>query len=57
VVENVVSGSSYQTLDIDGTTVYRYGNNATWISGGILYTINGSVNLSNEQVTKIVRSV
>lgn len=50
--------TSYTTLSAGGRTVYVSGNQATWVSGGILYTlsIEGS-NLPESELLKIVTSL
>jgi hypothetical protein len=49
--------ASYTTEDLDGVTVYYYGNNAAWVKDGVLYTLNGNHLLGNDQITQIVQSV
>lgn len=49
--------ASYTTEDLDGVTVYYYGNNAVWVKDGVLYTLNGNHLLGNDQITQIVQSV
>ncbi len=51
------SESKYATYSDGGLTIYTYGTNAAWVSGGILYTIEGSANLSNEQIRRIATSM
>lgn len=51
------NGSSYTTEDLNGTTVYYYGNNAAWVKDGVLYTLSGNHLLGNDQVSKIIQSV
>jgi hypothetical protein len=49
---------NYTTVKAGGTTVYRFGNgNATWVSGGTWYTVNGTGALSNNQVQTLVQNV
>jgi hypothetical protein len=48
----------YQTVPHRGKTIYIYnGSNATWIDGGIWHTIEGSSELSSEQLLKIANSL
>ena len=47
------SGGQYSISQDNGLTIYTYGNDAAWVSGGILYTIHGDATLSNEQVQRI----
>lgn len=51
------NGSSYTTEELNGTTVYYYGNNAAWVKDGVLYTLSGNHLLGNDQVSKIIQSV
>lgn len=60
LLENYVDPKSdgrYATYSDAGLTVYTYGNNAAWVNGGILYTVEGSASLSNEQVRRIATSM
>ena len=54
---NPESESNYATYSDGGLTIYTYGTNAAWVNGGILYTIDGSANLSNEQIRRIATSM
>jgi hypothetical protein len=51
------SNGSYTTYNDAGLTVYTYGSNAAWVSGGILHTVEGDAMLSNEQVRRIATSM
>lgn len=60
LLENYVkdqSGGEYSTSQLNGRTIYTYKGNAAWVSGGILYTINGNAQLSPEQIRKIASSL
>lgn len=59
VLENKVErdNPNYQTLSQKGLTVYKYGNKAAWVNGGVLYSIDGNASLSTEQVLRIVDSI
>jgi hypothetical protein len=48
-----------ETSSIAGTTVYVYGvaNNATWVSGGIWYTLANHAHLTTDQILSIVQSI
>lgn len=54
---NPRSDSKYATYSDAGLTVYTYGTNAAWVNRGILYTIDGNANLSNEQIRRIATSM
>lgn len=51
------SEGRYATYSDAGLTVYTYGTSAAWVNGGILYTVEGSAALSNEQVRRIATSM
>lgn len=49
---------AYQTLYDKGKTIYVYDNSdATWVSGGILYEIEGDSSLSKDQLLRIAHSL
>lgn len=50
-------GKDYTTSTTSGLTIYNYGTNATWVNGGILYTLQGNAPLSNEQIQHIATSL
>lgn len=49
--------SSATTTTANGLTIYTYENNAAWVNGGILYTIEGNAPLSSYQVQRIATSM
>lgn len=51
------SKGKYATYSDAGLTIYTYGTDAAWVNGGILYTVEGSATLSNEQVRRIATSM
>lgn len=52
------NNKSYQTYQDKGRTVYIYdGSNATWVSGGVWYQIEGNSSLSSEQLLHIASSM
>lgn len=52
------AGSSYQTIQSAGRTVYLYGNgDATWVNGGVWYTISGDSQLSAGQISNLATSM
>ncbi|NLA42611.1 hypothetical protein GX865_00410 [Candidatus Saccharibacteria bacterium] len=60
LLENYVKEKSddyYTTSQEKGITVYSFNGNAAWVSGGILYTIDGDAQLSPDQIRKIATSV
>ena len=60
LLENYVkekSNDAYSTSQEKGITIYNYGSNAAWVSGGILYTLDGDAPLSPDQIRKIATSV
>jgi hypothetical protein len=51
------AGSDYTPYTERGLTIYTYGNNAAWVNGGILYTIQGNAPLSSTQMREIATSL
>ncbi len=50
--------SNYETFRDRGLTLYIYdGSNATWVDGGVWYTIEGNSGLSTDQLLKIAASM
>lgn len=59
-LENIVkkqAGEVYHTDQTKGLTIYTYGNQATWVNGGILYNLTFNDSLSIDQVHKIATSL
>lgn len=56
---NVKSDGQFITTEQQGLTIYTYGSNASWVNGGILYTIKSSGNtlLSGDQIRQIAVSM
>jgi hypothetical protein len=60
VLTNIVKkavGDNYVTTQESGLTIYSYDNNATWVNGGILYTIESNAPLSGDQIRHIATSL
>lgn len=60
VLENVVkkeAGDNYVITQERGLTIYGYDGNAAWVNGGVLYTIDSSAPLSNDQIRRIATSL
>jgi hypothetical protein len=58
--ENFLSAldTDYQTVQENGKTVYVYGQNATWVDGGIWYRVEAAnAQLSSQQLTQLTRSL
>ncbi len=54
----VASNKQFQTLDDNGKTIYIYdSSNATWVSGGVWYQIEGNSSLNSDQLLKIANSI
>lgn len=51
------SNNSYASYNDNGLTIYVYGNNAAWVNGGILHTIEGDAELSGDQIRRIATSM
>ena len=51
-------GSNYQELTLSGQSVYLYGSDqASWVSNGILYQVNGNNSLSTNQMLKLATTL
>jgi hypothetical protein len=60
LLDNFVSATNkpYQTFQSNGRTIYIYdGNKATWVDGGIWYSIDGQSNLNSDQLLRIAASL
>lgn len=59
VLDNLVTKRSdkYLTYSEQGLTIYTYDNNAAWVNGGVLYTVEGDAPLSSEQILRIASSM
>lgn len=59
VLDNYVSKQTdnYLTFQERGITVYTFNNKATWVNGGMLYTIEGNAALSSDQVLRVATSL
>jgi hypothetical protein len=60
VLDNYVkpkAGDQYTTYNERGLTIYTYNGNAAWVSGGVLYTIDGNAPLSGEQIRHLATSL
>ncbi len=51
------TNGEFLTNEVRGLTIYTYGGNATWVNGGILYTIKGDAKLSADQISHIATSL
>ena len=55
IVEN---NKQYETFNEKGKTIYVYdGSNATWVSGGVLYKIEGTSDLNKDQLIRMATSL
>jgi hypothetical protein len=52
LLNNYVATTSpdYQAYQEGGRTIYIFGNNATWVDGGIWFKVNGSTGMSAQQL-------
>lgn len=60
LLQNFVSTNqkAYQTVQDKGKTIYIYeGSNATWVSGGIWYQIEGESALNSDQLLRIANGL
>ena len=56
---NTASNGQFITIEDQGLTIFTYGNDASWVNGGILYTIksSGDTILSSDQIQQIAVSM
>lgn len=59
VLDNLVTKKTgtYLTYQERGLTIYSFGDQAAWVNGGLLYTIDGDAPLSSEQLLNIATSM
>jgi len=60
LVDNYLANaeSDYQSYQEKGKTIYIYDNgNATWVSGGVWYNLQGGTELNTDQLLKIAASI
>jgi hypothetical protein len=50
-------GDAVSTTSEHGLTIYTYNSHAEWVNGGILYSITGNAQLSNDQISRIANSM
>jgi len=55
----VPSGSQVQSSQVNGTTVYIYGeqNDAEWVNHGVLFKLQDKANLNSDQILQIANSL
>lgn len=52
------NAANYQTVQTGGRTIFIYGNKvATWVNGGVWYTIQSDSSLTNNQLVEIAKSI
>jgi hypothetical protein len=54
---NPHSHGKYATYSDAGLTIYTYAGGAAWVNGGIMYSVDGTADLSNDQVQRIATSM
>lgn len=59
LLDNVVASAdtAHKTYQGSGRTVYIYGNNATWVNGGVLYSMKITGDISSQQIVNIAASM
>ncbi len=59
LLDNVVAMESddHKTYQSQGRTVYIYGNNAAWVNGGILYSMQITGEMTPQEVVSIATSI
>lgn len=53
---NKDTNGEFIATESNGLTIYTYSGNASWVNGGILYTITGNAPLSSSQLQRIATS-
>jgi hypothetical protein len=51
------ANADFSTIEVGGTTVFRYDNRAMWAQNGMLYSLDGNDTMSTDQISKIAASV
>lgn len=54
---NKETSGAFITNEKNGLTIFTYNGNATWVNGGILYTISGNAPLRSDQILHIATSL
>lgn len=54
---NADSKGEFITTQDGGLTIFSFGSNASWVNGGVLYTIIGDAQLSCDQIRRIANSL
>lgn len=59
VLDNYVLARSqnYLTYSQGGITIYTFGSQAAWVNAGVLHTIDGTAQLSSDQILRIAGSM
>lgn len=59
LLDNVVAMNEapHKTYQSQGRTVFVYGNNAAWVNGGVLYSMNISGEMSHQEIVAIATSM
>lgn len=56
--DEALDTNSYQTVVAGNALIYRYGGtNAAWVDNGVLYTLTGNAQLSNDQLIALAASL
>ena len=59
VLDNYVTKQTetYLTFQERGIKVYTFDNKAAWVNGGLFYTVDGTANLSSDQILRLATSM
>ena len=59
LLDNVVAMASddHKTYQSQGRTVYIYGNNAAWVNGGVLYSMQINGEMSPQEIVSVATSI
>jgi hypothetical protein len=59
LLDNVVAMQSdtHKTYQSQGRTVYIYGNNAAWVNGGVLYSMQITGDMTHQEIVAVASSI
>lgn len=57
VISQTTDYDSYEQIKANGKNIYLNGNTATWVDGGIKYTVDGNDFLDTDEITNIANSL
>lgn len=52
-----VAHNNFETISVNGLSVYHFGNQFVWVNAGMLYVMTDQTGLNQETITKIISSI